>query len=598
MPPAPRSVALNDVEYSIDTRAYSHASRKTEREMTAIAGEASDSLFDTGGTWMRYRHSWHHGRGQLLDDLGDDNVSPFRFDTAENLHIWDNGALTIQPTWDRIHELVAAVGTEAALSIANGFVVASNGSNVWQADATTMTTWTAVTGMAGARQITTDGIAFYLANSSNLYRLVAGAGAASVLSAGSCDNVAFAANRLLIGVGAALYEVASGGTRTLIETHFQSSFRWNVIFGIGSRIYAGGYAGSRGELYSLVTDSGGALVPSAEASPLEPGEYLLNAVAYAGFVVLLSNRGARFAQVGADGTLNYGPLISAGFGSTSLAGLAVGGGWAWFEQFADDGSGDVLMIEMDLTTFVDALRPAFTVVARTAGDDTGYKSLLYADPNGQDKVVVGIDQATSYVARYGPTPSEDSQLVTGTLTTGLIRFGTVEDKVLVDIEVGFDPLPANTTVAVTVRDETGATVATGSTSTDGATELIVELGESVRGCTVELELSQSAEGATPTVRFWRMRAWPVPPAVQEWVIPIINAEAVLIGDGDGTETAQIPFDVENAIVALWEAKSPTTLAIGSASYDVRVADFEVREGRWGDDGTWLQSTLLVRCVNV
>jgi hypothetical protein len=597
--PAPRTIALNGVEYSIDTRAYSHASRKTERDMTAIAGEASDSLFDTGGAWMRYRHSWHHGRGQLLDDLGDDNVSPFRFDTAENLHIWDNGSLTIQPGWDRIHELTASAGSEAALSIANGFAVASNGSSVWQADSTALVTWTAVTGMAGARQIATDGVAFYLANSSNLYRLVAGAGGATVLSAGSCDNVAFVANRLLIGVGAALYEVAAGGTRTLIETHFQSSFRWNVIFGIGSRIYAGGYAGSRGELYSLITDSGGALVPSAEASPLEPGEYLLNAVAYAGFVVLLSNRGARFAQVGADGTLNYGPLISAGFGSTLLSGLAVGGGWAWFQQFAEDGSGDVLMVEMDLTTFVDTLRPAFTVVARTAGDDTAYKALLYADPNGQDKVVLGVDQTTSYVAKYGPTPTEDSELVTGNVTTGLIRFGTVEDKVLVDIVVGFDPLPANTTVGVTVRDEAGTTVATGSTSTDGATELVVSLEYStVRGCTVELELSQSALGATPTVRFWRMRAWPVAPPVQEWVLPIINAEAVVMGEGEGAEMAQIPFDVENAIVALWESKEQTTLAFGAATYAVRVADFEVREPRWGDDGTWLQSTLLVRCVNV
>lgn len=597
--PAPRTVTINDVEYAIDTRAYSHASRKTERDMTAIAGEASDSLFDTGGAWMRYRHSWHHGRGQQLDDLGDDNVSPFRFDTAENLHIWDNGALTIQEGWDRIHELTAGAGSEASVSIANGYIVASNGTSVWQSNAATMTSWTAVTGMAGARQISTDGVSFYLANSSNLYRLVAGAGAATVFSAGSCDNVAFAANRLLIGVGAALYEVTAAGGRTLIDTHFQPSFRWNVIFGIGSRIYVGGVAGSRGELYSLITDSGGALVPSAEASPLEPGEYLLNAIAYAGFVVLLSNRGARFAQVGADGTLNYGPLITAGFGSTSLSGLAVGGGWAWFQQTSDDGSGDTVMIEMDLTTFVDSLRPAFTVVGRTTGVSTQYKALLYADPNGQDKVVVGVDQATSYVARYGPTPTEDAELTTGTLTTGLIRFGTVEDKVLVDIIVGFDPLPADTTVAVTVRDQAGSVVATGSTSSDGATELVVELGyASVRGCTVELELDQAVLGATPTVRFWRMRAWPVAPPVQEWVLPIINAEAVLMGEAEGTETAQIPFDIENAIVALWETKEQTTLGFGAATYNVRVADFEVREARWGDDGDWLQSTLLVRLVNV
>jgi hypothetical protein len=595
--PAPDTILLDGVQYAVDTKQYRHASRRTMRDSTAIAGEPTDSLFDTQGAWARYRHSWHLGMGQFLDDLGDENVTPFRFEYGENVDILTNGEVTIQEGWYECQEFFGASAASAScFSFANNYAIASQGDQTRTCIYGTFTSplWSVVTGMTGATQIATDGVDFYLANSSNLYTVASGATTASVLSAGACDTVAFAANRLLVGVGNELFEVQAGGTRVSIREHFQNNFRWNAIFAIGSRIYVGGYAGSRGELYSLTTTEGGSLVLSAEAAPFEPGEYLLNAVAYSGFAVLLTNLGARFSQVGADGTLTYGPRISLKNAGAVQNGLTVGGGLAWFCQVDEDG--ECVLIEMDLTQFTDTLKPVYVVAAKpiTPFDVTALQYVKVPTTGEDPRYILGM--SGNFIYSYGLSGDER---VTGMVRTGLIRFGTVEEKVLVEIEVGFDQLPALTSVTIEVYNDDDTLIAGGTQSTDGAETLTVALGNtSVRGCYVILKLDSTSSLSTPRVRYWRMRAYPVAPPVQEWIVPLINHEVVMINNGEGQEQAQNPKDVRDNIAALWEAKTPTTYVEGDASYTVRVEDFEIAPAKWTSDGKYFQGIVSVRLVRV
>lgn len=609
--PAPRTITLNGIQYAIHTEPYRHTSRRTMRDSAAIAGEPSDSLFDTQGAWARYRHSWHEGQGQQLDDLGDENISPFRYRVAENLDVWQNGALKLQAGWERVDQLEAATGTAAAIAYANGVVMVSNGRLTWYDDAP-FEAFTQVSGINGARQIATDGVDFYLAGgAAGLFRIQSSNyGAASLFGpVQNCDNVSFAGNRLLIGDGASLYEVGSTGARTLIRTHFQSTFRWNVVFAIGSRIYVGGFAGTRGELYSLATDTNGVLVLSSEAAPLEPSEYVLNAQAYAGFVILLTNLGARFAQVGADGTLTYGPRISAGYGGATQRGLAVGGGYAWFTQTPKpEGPAGIpdarpltpVQVELDLTTFIDTLKPAHVQVNRHASLFHTYEALVYVDDTGLTKQVVGLDRGSSMIGKYG-FGDEDaiSGSRSGYVETGLIRFGTVENKVLTDLEVGFDALPANCSVTAAVYAEDGTLLGTNTQSIDGSRTLSVDLGNTVnRACYVRITLTSTVKNVTPTVRFWRIRAYPVVPPVQEWVVPIIAHETVIMGEGEGMEVAQDPFAIRNALETLWKAKAAVEYVEGDASYTVRVEDFEVIPAGWRSDGKYYNATITLRLVSV
>ena len=499
--------------------------------------------------------------------------------------------------FDRVHQLEAFTGTRGDIAYADGYLVATNGAKAWISSGT-LTSWTQITGLSGTiNRIATDGVTFYIATSANLYTINGGSTAATSLSAGQADNVGFVANRLLVGNANELFEVAAGGARTSIREHFQASFRWTTMFAVGSRIYVGGHAGSRAELYSLTTTDAGALVQSAEAAPLEPAEYLLNAASYAGFVVLITSRGARMAQVGADGTLTYGPVISAGSAGGATAntrrGLAIGNGFAWFMQL-DSSNSRSSLIEMDLTRFTDVLTPAYTVVAQHASNTYSYEALVYADATGESKYVVGLDRQNSHIAVY---PGEE-ETVTGYVETGTIRFGTVEAKILTELEVGFDDLPANSTVVAKVYQEDGTLIATGTASTTGQNTLTVDLlNTSSRGCYVRLELTESSAFAKPVVRYWRMLAYPVAPSYRQWMLPIITHEKVVIGSGEGVQQAQNPATIQAAIAALAASKAAVPFVIGDTTYTVRVEEFETTEAKWTSDGKFLQGVLTVRLVS-
>ena len=587
----PDTVTLDGWTYAIDTRLYRNASRPTLRDGVVVGGEPSDSLFDAQGSWMRYRHSWHFGQGQKLDDLGDTEASTFRYQHGRNAVPWVLGELTVTPEVLADAAYDTGTGTAAGIARAGGHYVVVDGLEAFTASAPEGT-WTQITGIDGNPvSVSSDGSRFYIATSANLYSMNAGLTAATLLSAGNADHVGFVANRLLIGNAASLFEVNAAGTRTLIEAHFQTLFRWTVILAIGSRIYAGGFAGQRSELRTLTTDSLGALVASAEAAPIEPGELLYNAISTAGFAILLTSRGVRFAQVTADGTLTYGALISVG--STTSRGIASGGGYAWFQQVSAVTSNPVI-VEIDLTQFIAPLTPAYTVI----GDDDStvtYNAMVYGGDSNTKSLILH-DGPGRRIAAYPPAVRVVAQQAI--VRTGLVRFGTVEVKVLVEIEVGFDELPAGSTVTVRVYEDNGGLLTTGTQTIANSRLLTVSIGTlSVRGCYVELELNESASFDTPTVRYWRMRAYPVPPAVEQWVLPIINHESVTVNDAEGQLMSQTPLTVRDRLVGLWRSKTPVVYREGDRAYTVRIDDFEVQPARWTSDGSYLQGLFVLRLVS-
>ena len=58
------------------------------------------------------------------------------------------------------------------------------------------------------------------------------------------------------------------------------------------------------------------------------------------------------------------------------------------------------------------------------------------------------------------------------------------------------------------------------TAVAGDTELTVGLGNTeVRGCYVELYVEMADSTTEVVVRWWRLRGYPVVPAVQQWLLP-------------------------------------------------------------------------------
>jgi hypothetical protein len=239
-----------------------------------------------------------------------------------------------------------------------------------------------------------------------------------------------------------------------------------------------------------------------------------------------------------------------------------------------------------LDQFVNVLQPAYAsdVFATPDGTVTGIARLL-------DRTVFVVAADGVYVE--SATNYESS----GWISSGRIHFGTVEPKRLLEVEVTFDPLNASEAVAVRVTNSQNVQIGFATQATTNATKLILNLdGEPSTWCEVTIFVTGPGT-TTPRVDRWRMRAYPVPPKVMQWIVPIRAHEVVLAADGQGRELSQNIINMRDRFVGLWSEREQVTYREGDRAYRVRVEGFEFRPAKWTDDGTYLQGLFLLQLMS-
>lgn len=580
----PNTITLDGYTFAVDLRGddaqWRSGPQDTFRDTIVDRAEASDALFSARGAWARYRYSWHRGMGQTMADMVE-GADQFRGDAMDRVDWTSKYQLTLARATSKIK---TTTGTGLLLIRSGNYIFFADGTNLYRTS--DLSTWTTLTAPGGTIQaLATDGSDLYVATST-VMQYYAGTSTTPTAFAtpvtGNCTNVAFCSNRLLVAKANVIYEVAATGALTTIKTHFQSAFTWSTIFNIGSRIYIGGYAGARSELYTVTTDSAGALVQSQEAAPFPMGELLRTALSVAGIAILCTSNGVRIADVSGDGTLTYGPLISdsGDIRAATSDGRFVYAGWS---AAAEDRSG-VLALALDEETA--ALTPAYGpgVVTVDAGSVVGVARL-------SGRTLFAVDGEGVYLESTTAWETE------GSVSSGKIVFGTVEPKALTEIEVSFAPLDAGQTVTVAVIDENDVMIGGATQTTVAATELTVDLaGEQVRSVSVTITLSGPGT-STPKVYRWRLRGYPVPPPVLQWQIPLIVMEQTIVNIGQGQIQSVRPNDVHTWIEQLWAGKRYTVLRYGERRYLVRVDTFEWRPAKWTSDGAVPQGILVVQLVD-
>ena len=578
----PHTVLLDGRTYAIDLANYQHSSISTLREGVVTSNEPSDALFNAAGTWSRYRYSWHRGADQENSEL-ETTSDPFRFDRSSRINVWNRNEFSLHRAATQSRALTNANVVPQVLGV-NNYVFVSDDNLIYRtAD---LSTWTTLNpGGGNVQALSSDGTDLYVATSTQLVRFL---GAATTPTAyatpvtGNVSNVAFVGNRLLIAIANTLSSVSSSGTLTTIRQHQQASFRWTTIFAIGSRIYVGGFAGSRSELYTTTTDGSGNLVMAQDAAPFPDGELLRGAVSFAGGIVLLSNKGVRIAQASTDGSLVYGPIIS-DLGDVRAAcadGQYVWTGWTNYDLGNTAGTA-----RLDLAQFVETLQPAYAadIAASVGGTVSGVARL-----NG--RTVFAVNQQGVYVE------STTGYQTSGYIDAGTILFGTVEPKRLSQLVVSFKPLAAGQSVTATIYDEDDATVFTATQSGVGLRSLVCDLdAKDVVSCRVRIDLAGNGTG-TPTVQRWVVRAYPVAPASEQWVLPLIVHSRVTAGEGMGMV---LPYEVRDEfdhLQQLWQDKTKIIFRVGDYITRVRIDAFELRPTNWRDDGGWFEAIVVVRLI--
>lgn len=574
----PFTVRLDGRIYGVDLRNYRRSSLATLRDSIVSTGQVDDSLFNTDGAWWRYRRNWHAGAGQSIMDLGESRDSR-RFDTSVGVDVWTEGQLTLLPA--TALSTNAVDGSNIKLAVTASHIYALDSTVVYRS--ADLVAWTQVTMNGTPKDITSDGVNAYIATTTHIEKVAPGSAVATHLANKVLDRIWFAGGYLFGSDATSLHTYSNTGSQSTIYTHFLSNFSWTTVFAVGSKIYAGGYGGTKSELYGFTIASNGSLVLGAEVAPFGTNELLLNAVSHVGLVLICTNRGIRLATTGADGTISYGPLID---DPGPVYDAFAEGQFIWFtwSGIAPNKTGAG---RASLAITPSTLQPAF------ATD-------VFAPHSATTTAVARFNGRTVFgVAGHGVYATSTTNFVAeGFLSSGDIYYGAVERKSVTDSLASFEPLAAGESVTMTVLNDRNEEIESVIGQQIGQTTIDVRLdGEQGNFFTTTIVLGGDGS-SSPTFKYWRLRAFPVVPPVEQFVVPLLLYSKSVVNDGQGQLYSIDVRDEMEYLVNAWRAKRPLSYIEGDVVRRVRLEAYEYTPHDWSDSLTGFEGTFIVRLVTL
>ena len=420
----------NDRPYGRRTAPF----KKDQFDSTNEPGEQSLT-----GWWIRSQMSFHGGSGiNFFDPATNDENGHYRFASSRNLDVWTKGQVTLLK--ETANMTGVTTGIYKVLSIIDG---STNKILGWTPENTTIknytsdgtaVTYTDVTSIAqpldtAILAVATDGTNLFIADNDHIYTgpiSTPAAGYSRYYNTGSEKVVlGWVKQRLVACIGASVYELtAAKGTHhalpTAVYTHPNADWNWTSISESGNAIYVAGYAGGNSAIYKFTLSTAGAmptLTSGVIAAQLPIGEIVNKIEYYLGHLMIGTNKGVRAAEISdQDGSINYGPLIIEE--SNGVYDFAFRDKYVWATGSVDGYAG---LYRIDLSTELEPLRFAYATDAYLDGI-TGYATSV--DFVGNTNQIAFTTSGSNGIAIQSTTTLS----TTGYLTTGNIRYGTLEPK--------------------------------------------------------------------------------------------------------------------------------------------------------------------------
>jgi hypothetical protein len=417
-----------------DTRPYIRQTapfRKEQQDNSTEPGEQSLT-----GWWLRSQSSFHNGTGIKFYDPSAGETVAYRFADSDNVDIWTKGQVTLLK--ETANMTGVTTGIYKVLSIVDG---STNKILGWTPANTTIKNYTAsgtavtysdvvTAGLDTATlAIATDGAHLFVADNDHIYAgeiTLPASGYTQYYNTGSERVVmSWVKQRLVAGIGASIYELtaAKGSSHTLptaTYTHPNADWIWSSISEGGSAIYAAGYLGGNSAIYKFTLSTAGVmptLTSGIVAAQLPIGEIVLKVESYLGYLMIGTNKGMRVATISdTTGDLSYGPLI---FEDTNgVYDFAFRDKYVWATGTIGTSPG---LYRIDLGTEIESLRFAYAKDTYLTGV-TGYATSV--DFIGNTNQLAFTTSGSNGIAVQSTTVLS----TTGSITTGKIRFSTLEPK--------------------------------------------------------------------------------------------------------------------------------------------------------------------------
>ena len=399
------------------------------------------------GWWLRSQMSFHSGAGiNFYDPLTNDENGHYRFADSKGVDVWTKGQVTMLKESTQGHVVTDPV-------LANGRIQQHARSIEWSgtqgvllhdgydvdkvpvndpANPIHFIDYNAGTD-SKVYAICDDGTtAYWITNTATKKTVYKKALTLTSSTPGTTmfDEVGLISNatmeyvkdRIVMCADNKVYEFASSSVAmpTALYTHPVSTHTYTSITASGPAIYIAGYNGIQSTLNTNGTMP--TLTSAVVAAELPVGEVVHKIYYYLGFMLIGTNKGIRAAAVSdTDGSLDYGPLIVET--SQPCYDFAARDHYVWC---ATGVAGNPGVIRLDLSNELEPLRFAYANDVYTP-DVTGFKTTACAFAAGTNRLTyVTANNGTSNGYIY--VESASTLLSTGYLTTGNIRYGTLEPK--------------------------------------------------------------------------------------------------------------------------------------------------------------------------
>jgi hypothetical protein len=397
------------------------------------------------GWWIRSQMSFHSGSGiKFYDPATTDEVGHYRFADSKGVNVWNKGQATLLKSCTSTHLTTGPIASNGVTqqhlrSIKWGSTkgvllldeydvdkIAADGTVTHFVDYNAGTD-------APVYAICDDGtFAFWITNTATkktVYKKpLTGSSASGADIVTMFDEVGLVTNatmeyvkdRIVMCANNKVYEFATSAVAmpTAVYTHPTTSHVYTSVAASGPAIYISGYNGIQSTIQKFTLSTSGimpTLTSAVVAAEFPVGEIVHKIHYYLGYMMIGTNKGIRVAAVSdQDGSLNYGPLIVET--TQPCYDFASRDRFVWC---ATSVAGEPGVIRIDLSNQLEPLRFAYANDLYIDGV-SGHKTTACAFVGNDDPTVT--DRLVFCTANNGTTDG------TGYLTTGAIRYGTLEPK--------------------------------------------------------------------------------------------------------------------------------------------------------------------------
>lgn len=238
----------------------------------------------------------------------------------------------------------------------------------------------------------------------------------------------FVKDRIVACINNAVYEIAPNASSlpSAVYTNPNTNYVYTSVAASGPAVYTSGFSGMYSTIQKYTLSTAGAmpvLTQAVVAAEFPPGEKVFEIYYYLGYMMIGTNKGVRVASVSdQDGSITYGPLTVET--TQPVYDFAARDRFVWATTGVGTNAG---LIRIDLSGNIENEVLRFPYANDLSYAHTGTHATTAVAFLGDTN---RLAFTTAYNSTSGHVYTEDATALcsTGYLTTGAIRYGTLEPK--------------------------------------------------------------------------------------------------------------------------------------------------------------------------